>query len=324
MPPLTLFKKHKIPTPYLVGPVDIFELQLGGKRILVDTGPQTFQAMNYLDQHLDLAHLDYLLLTHCHPDHYGLAAYIEQHSPATIIACRRDAALFARFDERIEFLLQQFQSMGFPPRLLRQFEGLIPRFQGEIPFVSNYLPLQEANGLLAELGLGWVSCPGHSQTDICYSFQDQVITGDVLLRNIFTAPLLDLDMEGQGRFKNYAAYCSSLPKMLGLAGKTLHPSHNDYIEDLEGQIRFYAAKVISRSKTLAPLMKQGRNEEEILLHLFPDLFAQNQYFKIYIKAGELRFFQDFVLEPQRLLQGLDGHEALQRDLQGEMQQAGIL
>jgi len=55
-------KIHKIPTPYLVGPVDIFELWGAGKHLLVDTGPPTKEARDYLSSQIDLASLDYLLL----------------------------------------------------------------------------------------------------------------------------------------------------------------------------------------------------------------------------------------------------------------------
>lgn len=84
-------KVHKIDTPYLVGPVDIFELWTGGKHILIDTGPPTETAVRYLQSNIDLSTLDYLLLTHCHPDHYGLAQYILDHSSAKLMMARVDS-----------------------------------------------------------------------------------------------------------------------------------------------------------------------------------------------------------------------------------------
>ncbi len=318
--PMTFqLKKHKIPTPYLVGPVDIFEVTTQGKRLLFDTGPQTSEAMNYLRQHLKLESLDYLFITHCHPDHYGLARFIEENSPAQVILCQRDILLFERFGERIEFLEKEFQAIGFPPELMAYFAGLIPRFQGDIPFPKQYHALEEVAQLLEELQIGWLDCPGHSQSDIVYLLGKRAITGDTLLRKIFTAPLLDMDVTGQGRFSNYRAYCASIPKLMSLQDQVILPSHNDYIDSVAAQIRFYVDKTIARAAKLLPLTKKGLGDWEILQQLFPQHLRPKEYFKLYVKIGELRFFQDFIATPQTLYQALESQGILDEALEVNLQ-----
>jgi len=295
---------HKIDTPYLVGPVDIFELWSQGKHILIDTGPPTQTATDYLNKHIDLSTLDYLLVTHCHPDHYGLAQYILDHSPAKLILAHVDGLLAELFPQRIEFLTQTFSSLGIPEDFLGPFKQLLPKFQGDIPFPRHYQRLEDSEQLLSDLGIHWMACPGHSQSDIIFTFEGQAVTGDVLLRNIFSAPLLDMDLtRGEGRFSNYNAYCESLRKLHGLRNTQVRPSHNDWILGVDEQILFYCHKIIQRSQKIEPLFGERGTIYEILERLFPDLIKTP--FKFYVKTGELYFLLDYLNEPERLHQSLE-------------------
>ena len=309
--------KHKIPTPYLVGPVDIFEVEVAGKHLLFDTGPQTEIAQAYLDQHIDLKNLDYLFITHCHPDHYGLARYIEQNSSAQVLLCERDALLFERFEERCDFMVEEIHHMGFSKELILYFEGLIPQFQGDIPFVQSYETLEDSAQLLDDLGIAWMDCPGHSQTDIVYILGNRAITGDTLLRNIWTAPLLDMDVLEGGRFSNYRAYCTSGPKLMGLEGKEILPSHNDWIESVPTQIRFYVEKTLKRAMTMLPLMRENLSYWEMAQRLFPKML--DHHFKLYIKIGEMKFFQDFLEDPQALYQAMIQSGVMDESLEKKFQ-----
>ncbi|MDT8447992.1 MAG: MBL fold metallo-hydrolase [bacterium] len=296
-------KIHKIDTPYIVGPVDIFELWGHGKHILVDTGPQTKEAQRYLKENIDLASLDYLLLTHCHPDHYGLAHFIGEHSQAEILMAQIDAQLRELFSQRMDFLKSAFKQMGFPKPMLMLFDRIIPKFQGDIPFPKNFGILEESEQVLADLGITFMGCPGHSQSDIVYLFDQHAITGDCLLRNIFSAPLLDMDLRAEaGRFSNYQAYCASIKNFKSLEGRHIYPSHNDWIEGIDQQILFYCQKITSRAAKIEPLFGQRKNHYQTLKALFPDLFTSP--FKLYIKAGELCFLEDYLEEPERLHQAL--------------------
>lgn len=307
-------KIHKIDTPYVVGPVDIFELWGAGQHILVDTGPQTELARNYLLENIDLASLDYLLITHCHPDHYGLAHFIGENSNAKILMAAIDAKLEEFFEARMAFLKAAFAQMGFPKPLLMLFDRIIPKFQGDIPFPDHYELIEDHVQELETLGISFIYGPGHSQSDVIYLFDDRAITGDCLLRNIFSAPLLDMDLSAEaGRFSNYRAYCDSIAQFKRLEGRHILPSHNDWIEGIDEQILFYCHKIISRAAKIEPLFGQRKNHYQTLKALFPDLFTSP--FKLYIKAGELCFLEDYLDDPERL------HSAL--EVQGLLDQLEI-
>lgn len=298
-------ERHVIDTPYLVGPVEIYEFWIQGVHFLVDTGPQTEVAERYLEERIDLASLDYLLITHCHPDHYGLSNYISHHSPAEILFARVDACLYERFDERIAYLAEELSTFGFPKEMYDHFHGLLPKFQGDIPFPKQYQILEEREGLLKGLGVEFLACPGHSQSDLVFLVEDYALTGDILLKNIFTAPLLDMDLtKGEGRFSNYRAYVESIGKLKTLEGRRILPSHNQEVESVKAQVDFYVAKMIKRANRLKPLAEQGMSKFELLGALLPEE-GQKSAFYYYIKAGELYFFLDFLKDPMILSQALE-------------------
>ena len=72
--------QHTINTPYIAGPVHCYTAELGGDLVLFDTGPPTAEAEQYLRDNIDLRRLKHVIITHCHIDHYGQAAWLEKNS----------------------------------------------------------------------------------------------------------------------------------------------------------------------------------------------------------------------------------------------------
>ena len=192
-------KCHTIPTPYPVGPVKAYEFDYKGSHLLFDTGPPTQDGMDYLNANVDLEHLDYLLITHFHPDHYGQIRYIADHSPAEIIVSKYDACIYQRFEERKKFISEFLLGTGAPLSLIDELKQTLGAFKLSIPFVESFRVLEESQELLESLGIQYLSCPGHSQTDIIYLLDRYAVTGDTLLKNVFQTPLLGLDFFHAGR-----------------------------------------------------------------------------------------------------------------------------
>jgi len=77
-------QQHTVQTPYMVGEVHFYSAELDGGPALFDTGPPTPEGEAALLESIDLTRLKFLMITHCHVDHYGLANYILQHSDAEV------------------------------------------------------------------------------------------------------------------------------------------------------------------------------------------------------------------------------------------------
>ena len=197
----------------------------------------------YLQEHVDLDNLKHIIITHCHIDHYGQAHWLEQNSDATLYLPYRDGLKITRHDWRIEemslFARLSWVLMQHTWRNCGRFLSVEHCFR---LFPKHFLVAE--NDLPERLGIEVLACPGHSQSDLVYAGEDWAVTGDTLLRGVFQSPLLDVDLETGGRFKNYEAYCSTLVKLAGLTGKRVLPAHRYTVKDINRVLLFYIAKLL--------------------------------------------------------------------------------
>lgn len=302
-------RKHTVPTPYMVGEVHFYSTEINGELVLFDTGPNTPEAKDYLQQNLDLARLKHVFITHCHVDHYGLAWYLEQQTAATIYLPQMDVRKFEYRTLRMQGLQRLLLDCGFDQDFVEGFRGSLDQNQ-IFPLVPQRFEIVEQSPVPARLGLSVLSCPGHSQSDLIFHNQSWAVTGDVLLRGIFQAPLLDLDLRTlSGRFNNYQAYCQSLRQFERLRGLEILPSHRDYVDSLEETILFYAGKLVERAVRIQALPAHWTVAE--VLQNLPGKSADP--FVAYLKASEILFMRDFLAQPELLLNALD-HLGLRQEI----------
>lgn len=297
MPMLT---QHTISTPYMVGPVHCYTGRLAGELVLFDTGPPTQEGQRYLQEHIDLANLQHILITHCHIDHYGQAHWLLQHSPATLYFPYRDCLKIAKHDQRIDAMAHLLATLGFDEIYLGKLRQIFDSGVLFPPFPEHFRVAE--NDLPQRLGIEVLSCPGHSQSDLVYVGEDWAVTGDTLLRGVFQSPLLDVDLITGGRFKNYEAYCATLVKLAGLHGKTVFPSHRHTVKNINSVLLFYIEKLLLRAEQVSPF----RDEENIMLLVDKVLHGRVlDIFQIYLKASEVVFMKDFLEQPELLRRALE-------------------
>lgn len=295
-------RKHTVNTPYMVGEAHFYSTEIEGELVLFDTGPATPQALAFLKECVDIGRLKYLFITHCHVDHYGLASFIEQNTAAEIFIPRKDAIKLRRHGERLDHIERLLAGCGFDVGFA---SGLRESFEKNrlFPVVPERYTIVEESDAPEKLGINWLSCPGHSQSDLVYLCGKHAVTGDILLRNIFQAPLLDVDLETfAGRFRNYDAYCASLLKLAKLREYEIHPGHRDYVESLDDTILSYVGKLLERAgqvKRFAGI----ESIREVVDLLFGNTLAE-PFFK-YLKVSEIVFMRDFLAEPGKLKESLE-------------------
>ena len=294
-------RKHTIPTPYMVGDVHVYSTEIHGELVLFDTGPNTPEAKDYLRRNLDLTRLKYVFVTHCHADHYGLARYLAEQTAATIYLPQMDVKKFEHQATRFQGLQQLLGDCGFNHNFITGFQAIVDQNQ-IIPALPDRYETIEQCSVLDDLGLSVMSCPGHSQSDLIFYNQSWAVTGDVLLRGIFQAPLLDLDLQTlSGRFSDYRAYCQSLREFERLRGLEILPSHRDYVDSLDDSILFYTGKLVERALRIQTLPAHWSVAE--VLENLPG--KTTDPFVAYLKASEILFMRDFLAQPELLLDSLN-------------------
>lgn len=292
--------QHTINTPYMVGPVHCYSAVLSGELVLFDTGPATPATSNFLRKNIDLNNLRHVLVTHCHIDHYGQAWWLEKEFGVTIYVPYRDYRKLKEHDLQMVQMHHLMVELGFSDEYLLELRRVFESGALFPPFPKNFRVAER--DLPEKLGVEVLPCPGHSQSDVVYTFGDFAITGDTMLKTIFQSPLLEVDCETGKRFENYRAYCSSVVNLAQLEGKTILPGHRYNLESIKETLLFYIEKLLERVKQL-----QVFQDEEDLMVLLDKVMAGKELdvFHIYLKASEILFMKDFLAEPQLLRKALE-------------------
>ncbi len=288
--------QHTINTAYVVGPVHCYSTEIDGELVLFDTGPPTDEAKLYLQKNLELDRLKHVIITHCHIDHYGLVHWLEQETDATIYLPFRDHLKIVYHAKRLELMYDLLLEIGFEPAFLERFRGSMDDGTVFPPLPKNFRIIEE--NLPQHLGLTTLSCPGHSQSDLVLMREDWAITGDVMLQGIFQTPLFDVDLLTGERFRNYAAYCESLAKLVTLRDKHILPGHRETIESVDSCLLFYVGKLLERAARIKEL-PMDMTAAEIVTKLFKNDDSKHPFVS-YLKASEVVFLRDFLAEPELL------------------------
>lgn len=296
--------QHTVNTPYMVGPVHFYTFETNHGIVMFDTGPNTLEAMSYLNKHIDLKKLAYLFITHCHIDHHGLTYHIKQNSDARIFLSRYDYLKFKHYQTRFEKVTSMLEEEGFPKHILNEITYYLEGMKRLAPFPEGEI-IEENREILNQLNLDFLRCPGHSQSDIVYLFQNYAITGDVILRDVFQTPLLDLNLDDiKTRYNNYLAYIETIDKLISLSGYTILPGHREYIDDVKQRISIYLNKMLSRGVKIGKsLVKDPIYEIIVKINNGKQLDSFTQY----LKASEIFFIRDIFKDPEPLQKAISRH-----------------
>jgi len=294
-------KQHTFETPYLVGEVHCYSLEINDELVLFDSGPPLEEAKHSLQHHLPLERLRHVVMTHCHVEHFGLADWLQKITGATLYVPYRDHIRISRHRENLDHIFQMLREAGFTKEFL-------DRLQREMETPDLIYPAQPEDYKIIEtdlpehLGIECVPCPGHSPSDLALCRNNWAVTGDIMLHNIFQTPLLEWDFDTNERFRNYHAYCQSLPNMAALRGKVILPGHRYNIDSVDSCLLFYLNKLLDRAELLIDFPKDAATADilEKILGINPD-FA----FASYAKASEIFFLRDFLIEPEKLQQSTE-------------------
>jgi 2,4-dienoyl-CoA reductase (NADPH2) len=296
-------RQHTIHTPYLggSGSAHFYSTEINGDIVLFDTGPPTVVALDFLQKEIDLQRVKYLFITHYHMDHCGLAPYIAANTAARIFIPRMDVVKVLRHTDHLALLRTLLIEYGFDGRFYRQLMECFLENKMFRPLPEHYEIVEESD-IPARLGVSWISCPGHSQSDLIYLLGNHAVTGDVLLRNIFQSPLLDADVATcSGRFRNYDAYCASIIKLQEISEYRILPGHRIYVKNLNDVITFYVKKLMERALRVKRCAAIGT-----VRGVIDELFGAtvSDPILLYLKASEVVFMRDFLAEPHKLKESL--------------------
>lgn len=211
---------------------------------LVDAGWDTAESWSALLGGLETAGFTIedvrgVLVTHLHPDHYGLAGRVREASGAWVALHPADAELlrgrYLDFESLVTAVRRQMAEHGVPSDIS---SGLADASRSVLPLVRHTEPeilLEDGQRAPAE---GWdlrvVWTPGHSPGHVC--FQDVrnglLLSGDHILPRI--TPAIGMHPQAQG--DPLGEFFASLEKVRGLDVAEVLPAHEYRFAGLDDRV----------------------------------------------------------------------------------------
>jgi glyoxylase-like metal-dependent hydrolase (beta-lactamase superfamily II) len=222
--------------------VYVFETDAGP--YLIDAGWNTDDAYQALDSGLTqlgsgISEVQGVLVTHIHPDHYGLAGRVRDASGAWVALHPADAALvhdrYDEPDELIERVGSMLRRMGAPPdEAAKLQEAAMP--------VRAFVQAGEPDVLIEDGDHpkvpGWdlsaIWTPGHSPGHLCFwePRHQVMLTGDHVLPRI--TPNIPFHPQAAGN--PLGDFLASLDKLRGYDPTEVLPAHEHRFVGLDGRL----------------------------------------------------------------------------------------
>ncbi|MGC8935894.1 MAG: MBL fold metallo-hydrolase [Candidatus Methanomethylicaceae archaeon] len=179
------------------------------KTVLIDAGLDSADNRTYIRRalkELDAFGIDYILVTHGHLDHFGLAGYLQRETGAEILVHELDATALkdytkaiSWFDEVYEFAVEG----GYDPQELEKAKSklLIAVEMMRGPDVVR--PFRELKLDLGGCVLSSINLPGHTPGSVGYYIGDSIFSGDVAVEKSTIVGEFRQEMNSLQKLKGY-------------------------------------------------------------------------------------------------------------------------
>ncbi len=270
-----------IPVPIPDNPlryVLVYALELdGGGVAIVDAGWDTDEAWGALTSGLaaaggSVSDVRAVLVTHIHPDHYGLAGRVREASGAWIGLHPEDAVMldsrYGDTDALLDTMIHFLADSGVPDDKLPDLAFASMALKSMVTMAKPDVLFED--GRIVDLP-GWslrtVWTPGHSAGHVCFHSADRrlLLSGDHILPRI--TPNISVHAQ---QFPNpLGDYLESLAKVRDLDADEVLPGHEYRFADLPSRVDEITAHHAERLEEIVEVVRAhpGSNAWEITLRL---------------------------------------------------------
>ena len=229
----------RLPLPFELNFVNIYLVKSGEKIILIDSGWHNLESLNCLteslnDLNIDISDINMIVLTHSHPDHFGLAGEIKTRANLQILMHKREHLLASNRFDNPKIITQSLISWVKTFGVLQKDIGSIPDLE-YLNENSSKVDVYVDDGYHIDAeNLKVIWTPGHSPGHICvYRSKDNALfVGDHILPQ--TTPIIPLTPFSTDN--PLGDYLNSLNKTKSLNVKIALPSHGHPITDVNTRI----------------------------------------------------------------------------------------
>ncbi|WP_276352890.1 MBL fold metallo-hydrolase [Cohnella caldifontis] len=227
----------KVPLPYSLKWVNAYLLPGDNGWTLIDPGLRTPESeklweQTLADKGIHWAAIKRIVLTHHHPDHYGLAGWFQERSGGAPVWMSDEAgrAAWMMWGEGETFSARMLEAMrrhGLPQELTEAMREHLSGFRGRVSPHPTEVRTLKAGGKFEMAGTEWTLIGGEGHGPGHLSFYDprgrRILCGDQVLPDI--SPNIGWLPEGDPN--PLASFMDSLKFMLDLEVDLAFPGHRD-------------------------------------------------------------------------------------------------
>jgi glyoxylase-like metal-dependent hydrolase (beta-lactamase superfamily II) len=273
----------QLPMPFELKHVNVYLLRDADGFTLIDTGLRMDESRQALHAGLDsigvgLDRIRRVLITHIHPDHFGLAGELREQSKAELVIHRLEVALmeprYARAEDLVQDVERWLYINGVPES---DAEFIKTASMAAREFVSVVEPDRLLEGAerislgASQLLVIWT--PGHSPGHCCFYLTDRklLFSGDHLLPKI--SP--NVGLHPQSSANPLADYLQSLDRIGRLEIDQVFPAHGEPFSDHRGRLLAIKQHHQERKEALLRLAKIPLTGWQLASLLFAGIMERN-------------------------------------------------
>ena len=292
-----MFRRVSIQTPFQVGPVNAYLAD----RTVVDPGPDGEEAWSELVAALDEVgcqpgDVERVLITHPHPDHFGLAKRLRD-AGAAVVASARAATIMGDFAGHFEheraFFRPLLRRWGLDRETAETVTGLPESYLHYAPSVTTDREIDAGDVVTVEgTDLSVRETRGHAASELLFTYrsggQERALVGDHVLPDITPNPLLQAPLDGdEERPRQLPAFNDSLDALAADSFDRFLPGHRGEITDPQARIGEIRDAHEERTAAVAALLDGPTTPVDVMAGLFGDLPATEVFSGLSEAVGHL-------------------------------------
>src|SRR5699024_9729882 len=179
-----------------------------------------------------------IIVTHFHPDHSGLAGFLQEKTGAEVWMSKTDRAMFElafiRNKEQAVNVESLLQNHGTPRELIEAILENLENITAHVQPFADVSEIKENDFHFGNKKWEVYETPGHSQGHLCFYQKDEkiLLSADMILDKITP----NISIWPGGSEQPLDDYLSSLNRLKDLSADQVWPGHGDLVYDVEQRI----------------------------------------------------------------------------------------